>query len=67
MFEKKEGFDYKVFDEHTNADLNTWKYYDTRLVKNSNNLEELLIDLDDVTLSGTLDSIEPMDVIIPRF
>ena len=41
MIEKKEGFDYKVFDEHINADLNDWKYYDTMLVKNSNDLQEL--------------------------
>ena len=34
MFEVKEGFEYDTLDKSLNPDLNTWKKYDTNMVKN---------------------------------
>ena len=67
MFEIKQDFDYEVYDKQINPDSNTWNRYDTVLKNNSNDLLEIQIDMSDVILSGTLDSVEKMPVIIPRF
>ena len=56
-----------MYDETVNKDLNTWKRYETKMAKNKLDLQEIQIDLDDVVLSGTQDSIDPMSVLIPRF
>ena len=67
MFELKEGFDYKLYNESLNPDVNTWKRYETNIQTNENDLQEFTIDLTDVHLNGTSDSIQAMPVIIPRF
>ena len=67
MFEIKDGFDYSLYSEILNPDVNTWKRYETIIQTNQNGLEEFQIDLMDVILNGTSDSIGSMPVIIPRF
>ena len=39
MYEKKNGFEYTVYDKNLNPDANTWKRYDTQLEINSAGLE----------------------------
>ena len=66
MFELKDRFSYSVYDG-INEDLNTWKKYETNLVTNQAGMREMKVNLTDTVLSGTSNSIENMNVVIPRF
>ena len=47
-------------------DENTWKDYPTTLVMNNHGMLEIPIDLSDVVLGGTSNSIEQIEEIIPN-
>jgi hypothetical protein len=55
-------------DTSLNKDISTWKQYETIVHKrNSSEIWEIKLDLEDVILSGTKDSSVPMITNIPRF
>ena len=45
----------------------TWKKYPNEIVRNKHNMLELNFNLSDTVLSGSGDSIEPMEEVLPRF
>ena len=62
MYEIKDQGKYRP----QNSDIKSWKNYETKMEENQFKLQELKLDLSDVVLQGTSDSIEYVEEAIPR-
>lgn len=58
MFEKYDGFDYDVHNEHVNPTVYDWKTYNNTIVENGHNLLELQFDLNDAAIMGSKDTFD---------
>ena len=63
FYEIKNGQEYRLF-RNINKDPFTWKKYNQSLVLNNQNMWELQIPFDDVSLVGTENSIDAMEEIL---
>ena len=66
MFESRNGTEYSTFD-NINTDLCTWKQYEMKLDQNSQNIQEIKLNLSDVTLLGTQNTMNSIVESVPRF
>ena len=66
MFESRNGSEYSTFD-NINSDLFTWKQYEMKLDQNSQNIQEIKLDLSDVTLLGSQSTMNSIVESVPRF
>ena len=66
MFESRNGSEYSTFD-NINTDLFTWKQYEMKLDQNSQNIQEIKLDLSDVTLLGSQSTMNSIVESVPRF
>ena len=57
MFKKINRFAYFTFND-INPDLNTWKKYETKMVKNGQSMNEIQLDISDAVLNGTTESFD---------
>jgi hypothetical protein len=66
MFEEKNGIDYKFF-RGINKDSFSWKPNPIKLRTNAYDMEEISIDLSDVTLKGSSNSITKTSEVLSSF
>ena len=66
MFKKINRFSYSTFND-INPDLNTWKKYETKMVKNGQSMNEIQLDISDAVLNGTTESFDQMQTVIPEY